>query len=187
MQAGTDDGEIGQLVGLVARGDRQAMRRLYDAESPRLFGVARRLLRDRAAATDALQDAFVQVWQNAGRFDPARGSARGWLTAILRYRALDMARARGRETLETLESLEEEGGPADDRPDALGQLLARRETRALAQCLEALDDKNRRAILLAFIDGYSHSQIASLLDSRLGTVKAWIRRGLVSLRGCLEP
>jgi RNA polymerase sigma-70 factor (ECF subfamily) len=175
--------EPGSLLLAVAARDQQALRRLYESEAPRLFAVALRILHDRSAAADALQEAFIQVWHHAGRWDPALGTARGWLTGLVRYRALDLARARGRETLSP-EPLAEE--VADDEPGALERLLAREESGRLAGCLETLDGKNRRMILLAFVDGFSHSQIAASVGVPLGTVKAWIRRGLMALRDCLE-
>lgn len=172
-----------ELLKAIADRDQSAFRRLYQAESPRLFGVALRIVRDRAAAADALQEAFVQIWQHAGRYDPALGEARAWLTTIVRYRALDVARMRGRELSDP-----EPVGPdeADDSPGTFELAAAREGHRRLAHCLEALDEKNRKMIVLAFVEGYSHSQIAGRLTVPLGTVKAWIRRGLASLRDCLD-
>jgi RNA polymerase sigma-70 factor (ECF subfamily) len=184
VRSDDEDDETGRLLRAIAVGrDRNAFRRLYDAQAPFLFGVALRLLRDRAAAADAVQEAFIQVWRNAGRYDPSLGSGRAWLTGIVRYRALDLARARGREVAEP-EPISAEH--AEDRPGPLDLLAARQEGSRLAECLETLADKNRRMIILAFVDGFSHGQIAARLDVPLGTVKSWIRRGLLALRDCLE-
>jgi len=182
MPAQPIDAEAAELLKAIAGRDRGAFRRLYDAEAARLFAIALRVVRDRAAAADAVQEGFIQIWQNAARFDPAAGSARAWIATIVRYRALDLARARGREVLEP-----EPVSPdrATEEPDILDLLHAREQHRRLADCLGALAEKNRRMIVLAFVDGYSHGQIAGRLELPLGTVKAWIRRGLTALRECL--
>jgi RNA polymerase sigma-70 factor (ECF subfamily) len=169
------------LLAEVARGDRGALRALYQQQATRLFGIAQAILRDREAAADAVQDAFLRISQRAAQFDPARGEAAAWLGAVVRHVALDLARKRGREL------------PTDDpglgdsvvEPEALERVAANAEGRRLRDCLSALDEKNRRGILLAFVHGLSHAQVAARLDLPLGTVKAWIRRGLLQLRECL--
>lgn len=165
-----------------AAGDRRAFRQLYDAWSPRLHGIALHITRQPSLAADATHDAFVQVWQRAGRFDPARGNAEAWLVSLVRYRALDIQRRRGRE-IPGYEPPEE----PDDSPDALSRMVETAEGAALRHCLDALDPDRRRIILLAYVEGLSHSVLAERLRLPLGTVKSWIRRGLTSLRGCLEP
>ncbi|MBY0331129.1 MAG: sigma-70 family RNA polymerase sigma factor [Acetobacteraceae bacterium] len=172
---------LADLVVAVAGGDRGALRSLYQRQSVRLFGIAQAILRDRDAAADALQDAFLRVSQRAGQFDPTRGEAGAWLAGIVRHAALDMARRRGREM------------PTDDpalgdqavEPEALERVAAAAEGRRLRECLDALEAKNRQGILLAFVHGLSHAQVAARLDLPLGTVKSWIRRGLLQLRECL--
>jgi RNA polymerase sigma-70 factor (ECF subfamily) len=177
-----EDAELSAWVFQAGAGDQTALKRLYEAESARLFGIALKILRDRVAAQDALQDAFVSVWQRARQFDPERGAARVWLAAIVRHRALDIARARGRETLSDDPSLGDEA-VADDPVE---RLAGAADAARLRDCLSGLEEKNRRSIVLAFVDGLSHAQVAEKLDLPLGTVKAWIRRGLMSLRACME-
>jgi RNA polymerase sigma factor (sigma-70 family) len=171
------------LLVAIAGGDRAALRALYAAESRRLYGLALAILREPAAAADAVQDTFLRVWNRAGSFDPARGEAGAWLAAVLRHIALDLARARGRETPTDDPTL----GDAPVEDDPVARLDGAADAVRLRECLERLEEKNRRSILLAFVDGLSHSQIAARLDLPLGTVKAWIRRGLASLRECLAP
>jgi len=173
--------DLAATLAAIARGERAALRDLYAAEASRLFGVCLRILRDRAAAADATQDAFLRIWDRADRFDPARGAARAWLAAIARHVALDLARARGRE----LPSDDPELGDALVDDDPVAALDATADAARLRACLEVLEEKNRRSILLAFVDGLSHAQIAARLETPLGTVKAWIRRGLASLKECL--
>lgn len=172
---------MADLLERVGRGDREAFRQLYDLQSSRLYAVALRITRQTALASDAVHDAFLQVWRNAARFDAARGNAEAWLVTLVRYRALDIARRRGRE-------VSDEGMPeqADPGPDALARLSQGREARALHACLLSLAEERRRLIVLAFVDGLSHSEVAERVDMPLGTVKSWIRRGLQALRACLE-
>lgn len=177
-----EEDDLAALLAQVASGDRAALRGIYVRHSTRLFGIAMAILRDRTAAADALQDAFLKLWQRAGQFDASRGPAGAWIGAIVRHAALDAARARGREI------------PTDDptlgdeaiHPDILDRLDADTQSARLRACLERLEPKNREGIVLAFVHGLSHPEIAEKLVLPLGTVKSWIRRGLLSLRECLS-
>jgi RNA polymerase sigma factor (sigma-70 family) len=169
-----------------ARGERQALRTLYEREARWLLAVAQRIVRDREVARDVVQDAFLQIWQRASSFRRDLGSGRGWIYTVVRHRALDVARTAGRETA------------AGDDIDALADAVAGRDhhdaraddraidTGALTQCLDALDDSKRHCIVLAFVEGYTQDQIARRLATPVGTVKSWIRRGLLSLKECLS-
>lgn len=171
------------LLRRVAAGDRGAFRRLYDLQAPRLYAVALRVTRQGPLASDAVHDAFLQVWRNADRFETARGSPEAWLLSLVRYRALDIARKRGREVAQDDLDLPE---PMDQDPDPLQQLADRRDAAALHGCLGQLEADRRRLLLLAFVDGLSHSEVAERVGMPIGTVKSWIRRSLQSLRVCLE-
>lgn len=164
-----------------ARGDRGALRALYDRESRWLMGVAMRIVRDRALAEEVLQEAFLQIWKAAATFDASRGSGRGWIYTIVRHRALQEIRRGGHEVsldAEDLENLSNDQQSPD--PDAPGI-----GTAELENCLQQLEPKKRACIVHAFIEGYTHEQIASKLDTPLGTIKSWVRRGLLSLKECL--
>ncbi len=179
-----DDGEnqndpMADLLVRVATRDRTAFRELYLYASPRLFGIALSLTRDRQIAAEALQDAMVQIWQKATRFDPARGSAEAWMTGVLRFRALDILAARLRHASNDLDETAEIVDEA-----ALERLENTASGMRLRRCLGQLEHKNRQSIILAYVHGYSHSQIASRLQIPLGTVKAWISRGLSTLKTC---
>jgi RNA polymerase sigma-70 factor (ECF subfamily) len=178
MNAGT---ELAPLLAAVARGDRAALRAVYERQSVRLFGVANAILRDRDTAADALQDAFVSIARRAGQFDASRGAPEAWLAAIVRHAALDIARRRGRETPTDDPAL----GDQPVEAEAFDRVAASAEGRRLRDCLAALEEKNRQGIVLAFVHGLSHAQVAAKLELPLGTVKAWIRRGLLRLRECL--
>lgn len=174
----SDETEL--LLRRCVSGDRDAFRLVYDRWGNRLYGIALRITREAALAADATQDAFVQIWQQAHRFDPERGNAESWLIGIVRYRALDIIRRRSRE-VPGYEAEERE----DDAPNALAQLLSTAEGAALHRCLGELEEDRRRLVVLAFVDGLSHSELAERMSVPLGTIKSRIRRSLISLRGCL--
>ena len=165
-----------------ARGDQRELQRIYEREASRLLGVAYRILRRRDLADEAVHDAFLQIWQKASTYDPARGSARGWIYTVVRHRALNILRDTSRETLSDDSHFEDM--PASDS-DPLNYLSRLSDAASLSHCLERLDAPKRTSILLAYVDGYTHQQIALQLNTPLGTVKAWIRRGLLSLKECL--
>jgi len=157
-----------------ARGERQALRDLYVQESPRLLGVAKRLVRDTALAEDIVHDAFLKIWIGAGGFDPARGSARGWMFSVTRHLALNYLRDHQRETQDDVERV------ADMEITDSQEHSAR-----IHRCLEQLEPARRSCIVHAYVDGYSHAQISHKLGTPLGTVKAWIKRSLTALRECM--
>lgn len=171
------------LVEAVARGSELALKRLYTLESPRLYSIALRIVRRPEVAAEVLQDTFVQVWQNAKSFASERGAAAAWLTGIVRFRALDAVRRHGREILSGDSAL----GDTAVEPEALTKLDSDADAAALRRCLETLEENQRRSVLLAFVDGFSHGEIANRLSAPLGTVKSWVRRGLIALKGCLSP
>lgn len=170
------------LIEAVGWGSQAALRRLYDLESRRLYGVALRIVRRPEIAADVLQEAFLQIWQKAQTYSAERGAAAAWLTGIVRFRALDAVRKYGRE-------LPSENPAADEpsfEPDMIERIDAKAGAAALWRCLKALDANQRRCVMLAFVDGFSHSDIAARLAAPIGTVKSWVRRGLLALRSCLE-
>jgi RNA polymerase sigma-70 factor (ECF subfamily) len=170
-----DDAALADLLQAVAKGDRAAFEQLYRATSRRLFSFARMIVRRRDLAEDVLQEAFLRVWARAGTFDPARGSVMPWLTAIVRYIALNRLRAAGSDV------------PIDDHLDApLPVPVRRADPVDLARCLDGLTAEQRRAVLLVHYYGYTHEELAQALGAPLGTVKSWVRRGGERLRACLE-
>jgi RNA polymerase sigma-70 factor (ECF subfamily) len=174
--------DLSRLLLRCAAGDRAAFRAVYDAQAARLHGLALRITGQPSLAADAVHDTFLQIWENAGRFDPARGPAEAWLTSLLRFRAIDLLRKRPKVVVDD---------DIQDRPDPdptpMDRLLATTEGERLQHCLSRLDPNQRTAIILAFIQGLSHADLADRLATPLGTVKSWIRRGLTALKNCLEP
>ncbi|GAB7530976.1 sigma-70 family RNA polymerase sigma factor [Pseudomonas sp. 3A(2025)] len=167
-----------------ARGERQALQRLYHQESARLLGVVLRIVRDRARAEDIVHDAFIKVWTQAHSFDAQRGSARGWIFTITRHLALNQVRNSAREVQ-----------AEDDDPSATATLEGWQTASdafdwqvnpgRLQHCLEQLEPVRRHCVCQAYVDGYTHQQIAQTLGAPLGTVKAWIKRSLAALRECM--
>lgn len=169
-----------------AKGDRSALHRLYQHESRRLLGVALRIVRERALAEDVLHDAFMNIWTKAASFDAMRGSGRGWIHSIVRNQALTVVRTSGREVSadeEAIEALEAESVAGAAPMAEMFEVQA--DIGRLDECLQALDTPKRNSILYAYVDGCSHGEIAQRLNAPLGSVKAWIRRGLLSLRECM--
>lgn len=161
-------------------GSRAALEQLYRLTAPRLLGVALRLLHDRAAAEDVLQECFVTVWQRADAFRAERASAMTWMHTIVRHRCLDRLRSRPRET--TLDDAQEYADRVANLPDGRPgpeQRLADAQTRAAtARAIERLPAHYRQALTLAYRTGLTHSEIAAHLGVPLGTAKSWVRRGL---------
>ena len=168
----------------VARGDRDAFERLYRLASPRLFAICLRVLSDRAEAEDVLQDVFATLWHKAEQFDPARAGAMAWMSMIARNRAIDRLRSPGHAARTTAIAL------GDELPDAaatpVDQAEALDERERLQRCLQKLDDRRRGLIRTAFFEGATYEELASRSGAPLGSVKSWIRRGLLQLRACLE-
>lgn len=168
-----------------AAGHHDALRRIFDAEAGQLLAVARRIVRRSDLAEEVVQDAFVLIWTRSHQYAPERGSARGWIYAIVRNRALTVLRDGRRELTTDDEALAH--ARRDDEIEEADRAWDRLETGGrLRQCLEGLDEIKRRGILLAYVSGYTHGEIAGRLRVPLGTAKAWIRRGLVALRECME-
>ena len=162
-------------------GDRTALKALHDAEASRMTGVAMRILFNRDQAEDAVQDAFIQIWRKASRYDVALGSPRAWMYTIVRYRAIDILRARGREEVTEPENLDKL------REDAVDLSFRRLDKNGiLYHCLKALEDDRRYAVLLIYVTGLTQEEVAGKLGRPLGTIKSWLRRGLQSLKACLS-
>lgn len=166
----------------VAKGDRTAFAALYEQTSPRLFGICLRMLRDRGQAEEILQDIYLIVWRRAVTFDPERASASTWLSAIARHRAID----RLREARETPIDDDFLHSFADDSPNPEAQAESGELSRRLQNCLEKLDAQKSSLIREAFYAGITYRELAERMAIPLGTIKSWIRRGLLELKSCLE-
>lgn len=164
-----------RMLGAVAGGDMVAFRQLYDCAAGRMLAIAMNILRDRDAAEDAVQDAFLRIWRKAGSYEASRGTPLAWMGVIARNAALDGARRkRPVEDLESIDLIEFAVQPVEP-PDA-----------RLGRCLGRLPAEQAQAITTMYTFGLSHAELAERLCAPLGTVKSWIRRGTQNLKECME-
>jgi len=187
--------EAAALLARSALGDRAAFQHLYERTSGHLFAVVLRIQRDRALAEDLLQEIYVNVWRAAASFDASRSQPLTWLTSIARNRAIDsLRRAQTQPMLLSATSDDDDDGDgpdtverhADDAPGPLDLLQRAGDSRELHRCMDGLAPAQRQSVALAFYDGLSHAEVAEHLQQPLGTVKSWLRRALLALRGCLD-
>jgi len=188
--------DLSRLLAQSSLGDRAAFATLYERTSSHLLAVVLRINRDRAQAEDILQEVYVNVWRAAASFDAAQSQPLTWLTSIARNRAIDsLRRISTQPQLRTLvpgaEGTDREDESvydtvADEAPGPLDLLSRAGEARSLATCMEKLSALQRQSVALAFYQGLSHAEVAEQLRQPLGTVKSWVRRALMTLKGCLE-
>lgn len=176
--------ELARALVQAGQGDRSAFRTVYEATSAKLFGVCLRILPDRQSAEDVLQDTYVTVWRKAASFDASRASPITWLVTIARNRAID--RLRSATPMRNAAPVEEAHDLADAGPLASETVEQADEAARLNGCLETLEDKARAVIRTAFFEGATYDELAKRENVPLGTMKSWIRRGLLRLRSCLE-
>ena len=176
------DPDIGFFLREIAQGKVEAFRRLYDVEASRMLGISMRILRRRALAEEAVHDAFLNIWNHAARYEPTLGSPRAWIHTIVRNRALNILRGEARTDLtDQIESFD----VASDAESPEDVTLRLSDADALKHCLGGLDEVPRQAVLLAYVQGLSHGEIAARLAIPLGTIKSRIRRSLIALKECL--
>lgn len=176
---------IADLLKQVADGDRVAFRAIYSAASAKLLGVCLRILRNRAEAEEALQEVFTRIWLNAARFDAGRARGMTWLITIARNHAIDRLRARREDSADGGE-VDPFAAIADPEPGAEAQLIARGEVRRISECFDTLEPARAAAVRGAYLDGLSYADLAERHAIPLNTVRTWLRRGLLSLKECLE-
>lgn len=179
-----DQEPLRDLLVAVAGGDAAAFERLYRSTSSKLFGICLRVVKQRSDAEDVLQDVYTTVWRKASQYDAARASAITWLAMMARNKSIDRLRASGIERGSTPIDLAED--IRDPNPTAHAAAERSDENRRLDACLGQLEAQRRTLIRIAFFEGATYEELAVRCGSPLGTVKSWIRRGLISLKACLE-
>jgi RNA polymerase sigma-70 factor (ECF subfamily) len=184
MDADATRSQLAAALVRVAGGDRAALRVVYQDTSAKLFGVCLRILKDRGEAEDVLQEVFVTVWRKAASFDPGRASPITWMVAIARNRAIDRLRASA--VSRRMEPIESADAVSDPAPAAVERVELAQQHQRLSRCLEELEARQASAIREAFLDGTTYEELAARMSVPLGTMKSWIRRGLLKLRTCLE-
>jgi RNA polymerase sigma-70 factor (ECF subfamily) len=184
-ESDTVDALRARLVRALARagrGDRAALRDIYDLTSAKLFGVCLRICQEREAAEDVLQEVYLKVWTRAGRYDANRASPITWLCTIARNAAIDWRRATKAPPMADESAAAE---VPDVRPIASDLIDTAQSQARIFACLDALEERPRTAIRAAFFDGLSYPQLATQMAVPLGTMKSWVRRGLLQLKACL--
>ena len=171
---------LNDLLAKVAEGDRAAFGQLYDQCAGRVLGLVRRLLKDSAQSEEVTQEIFLEVWQNAKRYDSAKGSATTWILTMSHRRAVDRIRSsqstRDRDTKIGLRDMEIEYDSVSESVEI------RIEHERVGQALQRLTELQRQAVTLAYYGGYSHSEVAQMLTVPIGTVKTRLRDGMIRLR-----
>lgn len=178
--AGVEPIGMAELLQRSARGDRAAFADLYDATVARAHGLALRVVRDPAQAEEVTQEAYLDAWRTASRYDPERGSALSWLLTIVHRKAVD--RVRSAEASGRREATYHQRNRPVDHDTTAEAAHASLEARRVRAALTHLTDVQREAIELAYFGGYTHTEVAALLDLPVGTAKTRIRDGLIRLR-----
>ncbi|WP_425956095.1 ECF RNA polymerase sigma factor SigK [Xylanimonas sp. McL0601] len=176
-------GRVDELLRRVSDGDQDAFAALYDDVAPRVFGLARRVLRDTAQAEEVAQEALVEVWRTAARFDPAKGSGVSWVLTIAHRKAVDRVRSvqasADRDRRVAAASAET---PYDD---VVEEVTTNLEQQMVRRCMDSLTGLQRESITLAYYGGLTYPEVAERLGAALATVKTRMRDGLIRLRDCL--
>lgn len=171
------------LLLAVGRGDADAFALLYDAMAPRVYGTVLRILRDPHQSQEVVQEVLLQVWDGASRFDPERGSARAWVLTLAHRRAVDRVRtSEARQRRDTAYARAAIGSPFDETATAAHASI---EAQAVRSALAVLTPLQRQSIELAYFGGFTHREVAGLMQAPLGTTKSRIREGLLQLREAL--
>ncbi len=174
---------LAELLKRASRGDSDAFARFYDATAARAFGLAVRVVRDRAQAEEVAQEAFLEVWRTSARFDTGRGSAIGWLLTIVHRKAVDRVRsAEASSRRDTHYEYDNQSVAHDATAEAVEASM---EARRVRTALGELTAVQREALELAYFGGYTHTEVASMLDLPVGTAKTRIRDGLIRMRDAL--
>ena len=183
-----DRDEIQTLLSRVALRDAVALESLYRKATARLLAVASRVVQDRALAEDVLQEVFLTVWNQSAQRAPGQSLTLAWLCVVTRNRAIDMLRRKKPEQPLVWhdDMAKRKCMTSGRRSSPLDQLLAHEDGQRLGHCLGALEQEPRQAVMMAFFEGLTHPEIAERMRRPLGTVKAWTRRSLMRLKGCLE-
>jgi len=173
------------LVRRLLQRDVNAFEELYDRHSRIVFALIQRILQQAATSEEVVQDVFLALWRNAAQYDESRGPFVPWLLTLARNRALDQLRLKS-ERQRRREDQTEELPPVVTMPDFEGSLDEQRRARRVREVMASLNPQQKRAIELAYFEGLSHSEIANALKEPLGTVKSWIRNGLLRLKEGLQ-
>ena len=182
------DSELMTLLDRIAAQDDSALKQLYERTASPLLGLALRIMRNRSAAEDVLQEAFLSIWRGAGNYRASLSPPMAWLGLIVRSRALDALRKRSSDRADLMNELDDALSQTleGDSPNPMDSADASEQAFALHHCLGKLEHQQRQVVSLAYLRDLSHSELATQLQLPLGTVKTWIRRGLEKMRSCMS-
>jgi RNA polymerase sigma-70 factor (ECF subfamily) len=175
--------DLGELFRRSARGDENAFAAIYDATAARVHGLVLRVIRDPAQAEEVTQEAFLEAWRIASRFDPDRGSALSWLLTLAHRRAVD--RVRSAEAASRRDGTYHDQNITVAHDSTAEAATTAIEAQRVRSAMKTLTDVQREAIELAYFGGYTHTEVATMLDLPVGTAKTRIRDGLIRLRDSL--
>jgi RNA polymerase sigma-70 factor, ECF subfamily len=174
--------ELVELLAAVAKRDAVAFERLYAATRAKLYGVLLRILGRPELADEVMQETYLKVWNMADKFNPAIATPITWMVALARNRAIDIVRKKGESSIEDEPQALE---VAAETPTPLARREMTEELKRLLSCLGKLDPEKQRIVLLAYYSGWSRDQLAKKLDIPVNTIKTWLRRSLLEIRGCM--
>ena len=177
------DESLESLLGLVARGDQRAFERVFEQVAAPVFGIVRRVLRDPAQSEEIAQEVLLEVWRQAARFSPERGSALSWVMTIAHRRAVDRVRTEAAASARTARAFWQDQPAEYDQ--VAEQVEVRLEQERVRRCLDTLTDLQRESVDLAYYGGYTYREVGELLGVALGTVKTRLRDGSIRMRDCL--
>ena len=178
----TTTADIETMIQQIGQRDRSAFSMLYTNTSAKLFGVALRILNNRAEAEEVLQEAFVKIWQNADRYSANGLSPMTWLITVTRNQAIDRIRARKAPT----DDIADVPGLRDHGPTPEQAALQSSERAQIDACLDELEQDRAAAVRGAYLDGFSYQELASRHEVPLNTMRTWLRRSLLKLKECLS-
>jgi RNA polymerase sigma-70 factor, ECF subfamily len=177
-----DQDQLLQLISRCTLKDQKSFQELYQLTSAKLFGIALRILKHKPHAEEALQEAYLKVWRNAGNYNSNSGKPMTWLISIVRNQSLDMLRASSSRQEDAHEEFHDE---IEDSLNLSRDIETSEELNHLLHCMKSLTENQQKCLLMVYHQGYTSAEVSAWGNWPLGTVKSWLRRGLASIRGCV--
>lgn len=182
QDGGQDRADVAKLLSQVAIGDRRSFAILYEVTSRKLYSVCLRILKDKADCEEALQEIYVKIWRNAGRYNPDKSAPMTWLISIARNHGIDILRARHADH----DDLEAAYDLADTAPSPEASAVLASEGRRIDNCMQQLEAERAEAVRSAYVEGLNYIELAERHDVPINTMRTWLRRSLLKLRECLD-
>lgn len=174
---------LNYLLARCALSDQKAFHELYQLTAPLLNNIVFKLVKNEAMCSDVLQEAYLQIWNNADQFTVDKGQAIGWMITIARYRALDRLSKESRQ-VDLSEGVESRLESSDAIPE--DSMVKGEQQKALHHCLSQLNEATRQAVCMAYLQGYSREMLAGVFNTKVNTIKSWLKRGVEQLMSCIN-